>query len=116
MIFSNFRIIIQSFSFISAVAAIAAVVLMRTVTKKFGTGILAAGFNHISKGVLFIALGILLGAIQDLYFYNIDTDDQNVQLISLGVFVLKAAFFVIGTYVIVVGSKNTVDKLESLTK
>ncbi len=36
--------------------------------------------------------------------------------ISVIVLLIKEAFFVAGTYIIVIGSKKTVDKLESLTK
>lgn len=102
-------IIVQSGSFIAAFAAISAGVIMSSVTKKFGTGILASGFKTISMGVFFIAAGIIIDAINSYIQIN-----SNVILTV--VLILKEAFFVIGTYIIVVGSKKTGDKIESLTK
>lgn len=102
-------IIIQAGSFASAFAAIAAGVIMASVTKKFGTGILASGFKTISTGVLLIAGGIVLDAV-----------NSYLQLSSgaffAAVLILKELLFVAGTYIIVIGSKSTGDKLESLTK
>lgn len=102
-------IAIQSGSFIAAFAAIAAGVIMASVTKKFGTGILASGFKSISVGVLLIAGGIILDAV------------NSYMQLSIGGFfaallLIKEILFVAGTYVIVIGSKKTGDKLESLTK
>lgn len=102
-------IVIQAGSFASAFAAIAAGVIMASVTKKFGTGILATGFKTISTGVLLIAGGIVLDAL-----------NSYLQLSSgaffAAILILKELLFVAGTYIIVIGSKNTGDKLESLTK
>lgn len=102
-------ILVQAGSFIAAFAGIAAAVIMSSVTKKFGTGILATGFKNISWGVLFIALGIIL-----------DAANSYVQLkgsiFFAALIIVKELFFVVGTYIIVIGSKNTGDKLESLTK
>lgn len=99
-------------SFISIFAAVVAGVLMTQVTKKFGTGILASGFKSISIGVFFIAAGILIDAVESY-----------TQISGLNSFEILAAFiltkevlFVLGTYIIVIGSKKTGDKLESLTK
>lgn len=102
-------ILIQGGSFIAAFAAIAAGVIMLQVTKKFGTGILANGFKSISIGVLFIAAGIIIDAINSY----IQISNSAVSLI---VILAKDILFVAGTYIIVIGSKNTGDKLESLTK
>lgn len=102
-------IIIQAGSFIAAFAAIAAGVIMSSVTKKFGTGILASGFKTISTGVLFIAAGIILDAV------NSYLQISNNQVFAI-VLILKEALFVIGTYIIVIGSKKTGDSLESLIK
>lgn len=102
-------IILQAGSFIAAFAAVAAGVIMSSVTKKFGTGILASGFKTISLGVFFIAGGIVLDAVNS--YIQISSN-----VIVAGVLILKEALFVIGTYIIVIGSKNTGDKLESLTK
>ncbi len=102
-------ILIQAGSFIAAFAAIAAGLIMSQVTKKFGSGILASGFKTISIGVLFIAGGIILDAVNSYLQIS-----SNIFLATI--IIAKEAFFVIGTYIIVIGSKNTGDKLESLTK
>lgn len=104
-------IIIEAGSFISAFAAVTAGIVMASVTKKFGTGLLASGFKSISIGVFFIAAGIIVDAAQSYVSFSINS--LAILTILLGV---KEAFFVIGTYIIVIGSKNTGDKLESLTK
>lgn len=102
-------IAIQAGSFIAAFAAIAAGVIMSNVTKKFGTGILASGFKSIAIGVFFIAGGIILDAAQVyVQFAN--------QTVIVAIILAKEALFVAGTYVIVIGSKRTGDKLENLTK
>lgn len=101
--------VIQSGSFIAAFAAIAAGIVMSSVTKKFGAGILASGFKTISFGVIFIAIGITLDAINS-YFQM----QNNVAITAI--LIIKELLFVIGTYTIVIGSKQTGDKLESLTK
>lgn len=102
-------IIIQGGSFIAVFAAVTAGIIMSQVTKKFGTGVLASGFKSISIGVFMIAAGI-----------TIDSLNSYIQIgsgpISAGILILKEAFFVLGTYIIVIGSKKTGDKLESLTK
>jgi hypothetical protein len=106
-------IFVEAGSFIAAFAAIAAGVVMASVTKKFGTGILASGFKTNAFGIFFIAAAILLDAV-----------NAYLQLSGFGLpplvtpilLIIKEAFFVIGTYIIVIGSKKTGDKLESLTK
>ena len=102
------NIFLQGGSFIAAFAAIAAGIIMASATKKFGTGILASGFKTISVGVFLIALGII-----------IDAFNSYLQLLGSTIFVVllasKEVFFVLGTYVIVAGSKKIGDKLESLT-
>lgn len=103
-------ILIEGGSFVAVFAAIVAGVLMAQVTKKFGTGILASGFKSISFGVFFIAAGILIDAVQS-YFAISSAFELSVVLL-----LVKEALFVIGTYIIVIGSKKTGDKLESLTK
>jgi len=101
-------ILIEAGSFIAAFAAIAAAVMMQSVTKKFGTGILASGFKTIGIGVLFIAIGIIIDAI-NAYI-------QLSSIVITAVLISKEILFVLGTYIIVIGSKKTGDKLESLTK
>ena len=103
-------IVIEAGSLISAMAAIVAGVLMFQVTKKFGTGILASGFKSISFGVFFIAVAILIDAAQS-YVQLADMFELATILT-----IVKEILFVIGTYIIVIGSKKTGDKLESLTK
>lgn len=107
---NKFLAIIEAGSFISAFAAITAGVIMASVTRKFGTGMLASGFKSISIGVLFIALGIIFDAVQTYLQLS-----NNLTFIPILIGV-KEVFFVIGTYIIVIGSKKTGDKLESLTK
>lgn len=104
-----FTIIVQGGSFISAFAGIAAGVVMAGVTKKFGTGLLASGFKSISWGVFLIASGII-----------VDAANSYLQLKGLAlvtaVLLLKEGLFIAGTYIIVIGSKRTADKLEALTR
>jgi hypothetical protein len=105
-------IVIEAASFIAALASIAAGVIMAGVTKKFGTGILASGFKVISIGVLFIAAAIVVDAVESY----LEVVSPTVTSINLILLVIKAPLFLIGTYLIVIGSKKTGDKLESLTK
>ena len=107
-------IAIQAGSFIAAFAAIAAGVLMFSVTKKFGTGILASGFKRISIGVLLIAGGIIVDAVQSYIVQASFISD--LQTITFAIILVKDVLFVLGTYTIVIGSKSTGDKLENLTK
>lgn len=106
-------ITIEGGAFISAMAAIVAALIMSQVTKKFGTGVLASGFKSISVGVFFIALGILADAIQS---YVQTANFSSLQQWITYMLLAKQVLFVIGTYIIVIGSKKTGDKLESLTK
>lgn len=103
-------ILIEAASFISAFAAIAAAVIMARFIKKFVSGILATGFRTIGIGILVLALGIIVDAVE-LYIQAL----QNPSTLSL-LLVLRQVFFVIGTYIIVIGSKNMGDKLEKLSK
>lgn len=104
------NIIVNGISFVAAFAAIAAAVIMYQVTKKFGSGILAHGFKTIGTGVLFLALGIIIDAVNSYLQISYSS------VYSVGVYVIKGACFVIGMYIIVIGSKRTIDKLENLTK
>ena len=108
---TNFpSIIVQAEAFISAFAAIVAGIIMARVTKKFGTGILASGFKTISLGIILIAFGIIFDAAQ---VYLDAANNPQIITIIIG---LREIFFVAGTYIIVIGSKRTADKLEALTK
>lgn len=102
-------VLVQAASFIAAFAAITAGVVMSNVTKKFGTGILATGFKTIAIGVFVIAAAITIDA-GNSYFQI-----QN-KTVSTMLLLAKELLFVTGTYIIVIGSKKTVDKLEALTK
>lgn len=106
-------VLVEAGSFIAAFAAIAAGIVMASVTKKFGTGILASGFKTNSIGIFFIAAGILLDAVNS--YLQLSGFISNALLTAI-LLVIKEALFVIGTYIIVIGSKKTGDKLESLTK
>lgn len=103
-------IIVEIFSFIAAAAAVVGGVVMLGVTKKFGTGILANGFRNIASGVLFIALGIIIDAITSYFVFESDN------IYSALIFLVRAICFVVGTYMIVIASKNMADKLEEATK
>ncbi len=103
-------IFVQGGSFIAAFAGIAAGFIMANVTKKFGTGILATGFKSIAIGVFLISLAIIADAIQLYVQLN-----NNLAIPILLLFI-KEILFVAGTYCIVIGSKKTGDKLESLTQ
>ena len=105
-----FTILVEGVAFIAAFAAITGAALMYQLTRKFGTGIIASGFKSISTGVLFIALGIIIDALNSYFLLS----TNNVY--SVLVFLIKGMCFVVGTYIIVIGSKRTADKLESLTK
>jgi len=104
-------IFIEAGSIVSVLASIAGVLIMVKVTKKFGTGILATGFKSIAVGILFIAAGIFLDAIESYMEISIPIGKFNELLL-----ILKAPLFIIGTYIIVIGIKKTGDHLESLTK
>jgi hypothetical protein len=103
-------IVIEAGALISTFAAIAAGILMFKVKKHFGTGILATGFKSISIGVLFIAGGILLDSIQS--YVNL----ADMSRVASALIIVKDILFVVGTYIIVIGSKKTGDNLENLTK
>ena len=105
-----FTILVEGVSFVAAFAAVTAAFLMYQVTKKFGSGIIASGFKSISSGVLFIALGIIIDALSSYFLLSYTS------IYSALIFLIKGICFVVGTYIIVIGSKRTADKLESLTK
>lgn len=107
-------ILVQGGSFIAAFAAIAAAVIMFSVTKKFGSGILANGFKSIAIGVVFIAIGIIIDALNS--YLQLNLSGTAFASILVVILLVKDILFVIGTYIIVIGSKKTGDKLESLTK
>jgi hypothetical protein len=103
-------VLTEAASFIAAFAAIASAIIMARFIKKFATGILATGFKTIGIGIFVLALGIIVDAIN----INIQTLESPQILITL--LVIKQVFFVVGSYIIVIGSKNMGDKLEMMSK
>lgn len=103
-------ILIEAASFVSAFAAIAAAVIMARFIRKFVTGILSLGFKTIGIGIFILALGIVIDAVE-IY---IQATQAPTTLNAL--LVIRQIFFVIGAYIIVIGSKNMGDKLETLSR
>lgn len=103
-------VLIEAASFISAFAAIAAGIIMAKFLRKFVTGILATGFKTIGIGIFVIAIGIIIDAAE-IYIQAMNSPTSLSPLL-----VLRQIFFVIGTYIIVIGSKGMGDKLEELSK
>lgn len=103
-------VLIQISSFIASFAGIAAGIIISNVTKKIGTGILSFGFRSIAIGIIFISSGIITDSLAT---YMLVFNSPPINIILL---VLKEMFFVVGTYIVVIGSKKTADKLKNLTK
>ena len=102
-------VLIEAASFISAFAAIAAAIIMAKFLKKFVTGILAIGFKTIGIGIGIVALAIIIDAVE-LYIQSLNNPGLSVLLI------IRQVLLVLGTYIIVIGSKSMGDKLETLSK
>ena len=103
-------ILVEGVAFIAAFAAVTGAAIMYQLTRKFGSGIITSCFKSISSGILFIALGIIIDALSSYFLLS----TNNVY--SVLIFLIKGASFVVGTYIIVIGSKRAADKLELLTK
>ncbi|OGH24439.1 MAG: hypothetical protein A3B47_01720 [Candidatus Levybacteria bacterium RIFCSPLOWO2_01_FULL_39_24] len=103
-------ILIEAASFISAFAAIAAAVIMARFIRRFVTGILSMGFRTIGIGVFVLALGIIIDAIE--IYVQASNNPSSLSLLLI----VRQVFFVLGAYIIVIGSKNMGDKLETLSK
>ena len=103
-------VLIEAASFISAFAAIAAAIIMAKFLRKFVTGILATGFKTIGIGIFIVALAIIIDAVAIYIQVSSDSLAPNILLF------IRQILFVIGTYVIVIGSKSMGDKLETLSK
>lgn len=103
--------ILQSGSFIAAFASIAAGVMMIGVTKKFSSGVLASGFRIIAIGVFFVALGIIIDGLSSFLLFE-KAYPSLTTIILFG----KDIILVTGTFIVVIGTKKTVDTLSSLTK
>ena len=93
---------------LAAITAVIASVMMVSIRRKFGTGMLAAGFRTIATGVFCITAGICIEAVSIL----LQLHDPIGPVLTL----VHYALLAIGIYVIVSGSKNTGDRLESMTK
>jgi len=101
---------IETSSLVAAFAAIIATVIMSQYLNKFATGILAMGFRTIGIGIGIIALGIVIDTIQ-IYIQAA----SNSSALSL-LLIVRQIFFVLGIYIIIIGSKNMGDKLAELSK
>lgn len=95
---------IEAAAVISALAGISAAIIMKRVTDHFGTGIIATGYRFTAGGVAIIGLAMLLESV-------IEYLQIRLPILTL----VKEIFLVLGTYIIVAGTKLTADKLESLT-
>ena len=103
-------VLIEAASFISAFAAIVAAVIMARFIRKFVTGILAVGFRTIGIGIFIVALAIIIDAIE---MYIRDIISPTILSILL---IIRQILFVLGTYIIVIGSKTMGDKLDMLSR
>ena len=64
--------------------------------------------------MLLIAGGIIIDSVQSYMLQS--TILSTNQTLTVGIILSKDILFVLGTFIIVIGSKTTGDKLESLTK
>lgn len=103
-------VLIQATSFISAFAALAAGIIMARFLRKFVTGILATGFKTIGVGIFVIALGMIMDTVE--IYVQAMNNPASLSFLLVG----KQVFFVIGTYIIVIGTKVMGDKLEELSQ
>jgi hypothetical protein len=103
-------LLIEAASFIAAFAGITAALIMSRFLKRFVTGILAMGFKTIGLGIFILALGIIVDAVE--IYIQASTNPSSLSYLLI----VRQIFFVIGTYIIVIGSKNMGDKLEALSK
>lgn len=103
-------VLVEVASFVAAFAAIAAAVIMARFIRKFVTGILAMGFKTIGIGIFILALGIIIDAVE-IYIQALQSPTTLSALL-----VVRQIFFVVGAYIIVIGSKRMGDKLEELSK
>jgi hypothetical protein len=103
-------LLIETASFIAAFAAITAAIIMSRFVRKFVTGILALGFRTIGIGIFILALGIIIDAV-NIYLKVLESPPVIDILL-----IIRQVFFIFGTYIIVIGSKNMGDKLAELSK
>jgi hypothetical protein len=103
-------VLLEAASFIAAFAAITAAIIMARFIRKFVTGILAMGFRTIGIGIFILALGIIVDAFK-IYIQALKSPSAIDLLL-----IVRQILFILGTYIVVVGSKNMGDKLEMLSK
>jgi hypothetical protein len=103
-------ILIEAASFIAAFAALVAAIMMARFIRRFVTGILATGFKTIGIGIFILAIGIIIDAV---YIYIQTMGNSSALNILL---IIRQIFFIVGTYIVVIGCKNMGDKLEMLSK
>lgn len=96
--------IIEIAALVSALAGISAAIIMKRVTAHFGTGIVATGYRYTALGVAIIGLSML-----------IESAIKSLQIRIEALVLVKEILLVAGTYIIVIGTKITADKLDSLT-
>jgi len=101
---------IEVVSLVAALAAIIATIITSQFLNKFATGILAMGFKTIGIGIGIIALGIVIDTIQ--IYIQIASNSSALSLLLI----VRQIFFVLGTYVIIIGSKNMGNRLSELSK
>lgn len=94
---------IEIAAIVSALAGISAAIIMRRVTTHFGTGIIATGYRFTAGGVAIIGLAMFIESIIEYLQIRIDA-----------LILVKEILLVLGTYIIVVGTKLTADKLDNL--
>ena len=102
--------LIEVVSLIAALSAIIATIITSQFLNKFATGILAMGFKTIGIGIGIIALGIVIDTIQ--IYIQITSNSSALSLLLI----VRQIFFVLGTYIIIIGSKNMGNRLAELSK
>lgn len=95
---------IEIAALIAALAGISAAMIMKKVTSHFGTGIVATGYRFTAGGVAMIGLAMLIEAVI-----------ESIQIRMEVLILVKELLLVLGTYIIVIGTKLTADKLDGLT-
>lgn len=103
-------VLVEAASFIAAFAAITAAIIMARFIRKFVTGILSLGFRTIGIGIFVLALGIIVDAIE--VYIQATSNPSSLSFLLI----VRQIFFVVGAYIIVIGSKKMGDKLEELSR
>lgn len=93
-------VLIEAASFIAAFAAIAAAIIIARTISKFSTENLTMGFRTVGIGIFILALGIVIDAV-NTYIQPLQIPEAPSILL-----IVRQMFFVIGAYIILIGSKN----------